>query len=147
MAMHLGFRNRRDLALRFFNAWIEQSRDYEGAAMLAFYSGLRASLRAKVKKILLNETNLPQEREKSIKEKSARFYQLDREYSRPKPVLCWVFSGFSGSGKSIVASWLAQQIGAIHIRSDAVCKKMSGIALYQRGDDLLYSQEKTERTY
>ena len=56
-------------------------------------------------------------------------------------------SGFSGSGKSTVASWLAQQIGAIHIRSDALRKQMSGIALDQRGDDLLYSQENTERTY
>jgi predicted kinase len=58
-----------------------------------------------------------------------------------------VFSGFSGSGKSTVASWLAQQIRAIHIGSAAVCKQMSGIALYQREDDLLYSQENTERTY
>ena len=56
-------------------------------------------------------------------------------------------SGFSGSGKSTVAYWLAQQIGAIHIRSDALCKQMSGITLDQRGHDLLYSQENTERTY
>jgi predicted kinase len=58
-----------------------------------------------------------------------------------------VVSGFSGSGKSTVAYWLAQQIGAIHIRSDALCKQMSGITLDQRGHDLLYSQENTERTY
>ena len=56
-------------------------------------------------------------------------------------------SGFSGSGKSTVAYWLAQQIGAIHIRSDVLCKQMSGITLDQRGHDLLYSQESTERTY
>ena len=56
-------------------------------------------------------------------------------------------SGFSGSGKSTVAPLLAQQIGAIHIFSDEIRKQMSGIPLDQRGDDLLYSQENTERTY
>jgi aminoglycoside phosphotransferase family enzyme/predicted kinase len=147
MVMDLEFRNRRDLAFSFFNAWVEHSGDYEGAAMLAFYAGLRASVRAKVKSFLLNDPHLPQEKKKSLQEQTARFYQLAWEYSRPKPVLCWVVSGFSGSGKSTVASWLAQQIGAIHIRSDAVRKQMSGIALDQRGDDLLYSQENTERTY
>ena len=39
-----------------------------------------------------------------------------------------------------MTSLLAQQIGAIHIRSEAQRKQMSGIVLDQRGDDLLYSQ-------
>ena len=90
--------------------------------------------------------HLIQEREKSIREQTAKFYQLDREYSRSKPVLYRMFSGFSGSGKDHShPDWL--KIGAIHIRSDAVRKQMSGIALDQRGDELLYSKEKTERTY
>ena len=55
MVMDLEFRSRRDLAFGFFNAWIEHSGDYEGAAMLAFYAGLRASVRAKVKSFLLND--------------------------------------------------------------------------------------------
>jgi len=147
MVMDLEFRNRRDLAFGFFNAWIEHSGDYEGAAMLAFYASLRASVRAKVKSFLLNDPHLPPEKKASLQEQTARFYQLAWEYSRPKPVICWVVSGFSGSGKSTVASWLAQQIGAVHLRSDALRKQMSGIALDQRGDDLLYSQQNTERTY
>ena len=147
MVMDLEFRNRRDLAFGFFNAWIEHSGDYEGAAMLAFYASLRASVRAKVKSFLLNDPHLPLVERESLREQTARFYQLAWEYSRPKPVICWVVSGFSGSGKSTVVSWLAQQTGAVHLRSDALRKQMSGIALDQRGYDLLYSQQNTERTY
>ena len=115
--------------------------------MLAFYARLRASVRAKVKSFLLNDPHLPLVERESLREQTARFYQLAWEYSRPKPVICWVVSGFSGSGKSTVVSWLAQQTGAVHLRSDALRKQMSGIALDQRGDDLLYSQQNTERTY
>ena len=79
MVMYLVFRNRRDLAFSFFNAWVEHSGDYEGAAMLAFYAGLRASVRAKVKSFLLNDPHLPQEKKKSLQEQTAKFYQLASE--------------------------------------------------------------------
>ena len=147
MVMYLVFRNRRDLAFNFFNAWVEHNGDYEDTAMLSFYARPRASVSAHVKSFLLNAPHLPQEREKSIQEQTAKFYQLDRENSRSKPVLYRVFIRFSGSGKSLVTSWLAQKIGAIHIRSDAVRKQIPRIELDQSGDELLYSQNNTELTY
>ena len=38
-------------------------------------------------------------------------------------------------------------LGAIHIRSDTVCKHITGIALDQHGNESLYSFEKTKKTY
>jgi aminoglycoside phosphotransferase family enzyme len=76
MVMDLELRNRRYLTFSFFNAWVEHSGDYEGASMLAFYAGLRASVRAKVKSFLLNDAHLPQEKKKSLQEQTARFYQI-----------------------------------------------------------------------
>ncbi|MBC8257470.1 MAG: AAA family ATPase, partial [SAR324 cluster bacterium] len=147
MVMDLEYRNRRDLAFGFFNTWVENTGDYEGAAMLNFYAGLRAYVRAKVKSFLLNDPHLPPKQKNALREQTAKFYNLSWKYSQPRPVNCWVVSGLSGSGKSTVAAWLAQQLGAVHIRSDALRKQMSGIALDQRGNDLLYSQQNTERTY
>jgi aminoglycoside phosphotransferase family enzyme len=43
MVMYLELRNWLYLAFSFFKAWVEHSADKEGAAMLAFYAGLRAS--------------------------------------------------------------------------------------------------------
>ena len=145
--MDLEYRNRSDLAYGFFNTWIEHTGDYEGAAMLPFYTSLRAFVRAKVKSFLLNDPHLPPEHKSPLHEQTAKFYSLAWEYSRPRQGICWAVSGLSGSGKSTVASWLAQQIGAIHIRSDAVRKHKSGIALDQHGNESLYSFEKTKKTY
>ena len=56
-------------------------------------------------------------------------------------------SGLSGSGKSTTAKFLARQLGAIHLRSDAVRKHLGGIPLWERGGDDLYTAEMTEKTY
>ena len=58
MVMDLEYRNRSDLAYGFFNTWIEHTGDYEGDAMLSFYTSLRAFVRAKVKSFLLNDPHL-----------------------------------------------------------------------------------------
>lgn len=56
-------------------------------------------------------------------------------------------SGLSGSGKSTTAQWVAQQVGAVQLRSDAVRKHLGGVALAQAGDAALYSAEMTQQTY
>jgi uncharacterized protein len=56
-------------------------------------------------------------------------------------------SGLSGSGKSTTARWVAQQLGAIQLRSDAIRKHLGGVALDQTGDAALYSPEMTQKTY
>jgi uncharacterized protein len=42
---------------------------------------------------------------------------------------------------------LASELNAVHLRSDAVRKHLGGIALNAKGDDSLYSQAMTDRTY
>ena len=56
-------------------------------------------------------------------------------------------SGLSGAGKSTVARWVAQQVGAVQLRSDAIRKHLGGVALEQAGDAALYSPEMTQKTY
>jgi uncharacterized protein len=58
-----------------------------------------------------------------------------------------LMSGLSGSGKSTTAGWVAQRLGAVQLRSDAVRKHLGGVALAQAGDAALYSLEMTQRTY
>ncbi len=56
-------------------------------------------------------------------------------------------SGLSGSGKSTTARWVAQQWGAVQLRSDAIRKHLGGIALDQSGSPDLYSPAMTQKTY
>ena len=55
--------------------------------------------------------------------------------------------GLSGSGKSTTAQQLAQQIGAIRLRSDAVRKHLAGISIHAKGGDEIYTSEMSDRTY
>ena len=56
-------------------------------------------------------------------------------------------SGLSGSGKTTVAKYIAENINAILIRSDAVRKHLGNISLDETGNSELYSQEMNEKTY
>jgi hypothetical protein len=56
-------------------------------------------------------------------------------------------SGLSGSGKTTVGRHLARQLGAIHLRSDAVRKHLAGIPLEQPGGADLYTTQMSDKTY
>ncbi|MEO0768000.1 MAG: AAA family ATPase [Cyanobacteria bacterium J06649_4] len=56
-------------------------------------------------------------------------------------------SGLSGSGKSTTAAQLAQQAGAIRLRSDAVRKHLAGLSIHQKGGDDIYTPAMTDKTY
>ena len=56
-------------------------------------------------------------------------------------------TGGIGSGKSTVSRLLAQKIGAVYIRSDAVRKHLAGIPLSEQGDASLYTPAMTQQTY
>jgi uncharacterized protein len=56
-------------------------------------------------------------------------------------------SGLSGSGKSTTAQQLANQAGAIRLRSDAVRKHLAGVPLHEKAGDEIYTAAMTDRTY
>lgn len=56
-------------------------------------------------------------------------------------------AGLSGSGKSTTAQQLAEQLGAIRLRSDAVRKHLAGVPLHEKAGDEVYTAAMTDRTY
>ncbi len=56
-------------------------------------------------------------------------------------------AGLSGSGKSTTAQQLAEQTGAIRLRSDAVRKHLAGVPLHEKAGDEVYTAAMTDRTY
>ena len=65
---------------------------------------------------------------------------------RPAPRLL-ITSGVVGSGKSTVARAVAARLGAIVVRTDAVRKRLVGLAPTERGAEEIYTQEMSRRTY
>ena len=115
--------------------------------MLPLYLSRQAYVRAKVGSFVLDDPGIPaSEKEEAVKT-AAGYYKLAWDYTKPRQGRLILMSGLSGSGKSTTARYLARQLGAIHVRSDAVRKHLGGIPLSERGGDDLYTAEMTQKTY
>jgi predicted kinase len=153
--MDLDARDRPDLSNRFLNAYLEQTGDWEGLQVLPLYLSRQSYVRAKVMSFLLDDPSIPDAVKQDARETASRYYRLAWEYTRSPlgtasehhPGQIYLMAGLSGSGKSTVARQLASQIGAIHLRSDAVRKHLAGIPLEATGGDDLYTPEMTQKTY
>lgn len=145
--MDLEARQRQDLANVFLNTYAEETGDWEGLQILPLYLSRQAYVRAKVTSFLLDDPGVSAEVKQESSKIAAAYYTQAWEYTQPRQGKLILMSGVSGSGKSTTAKYLARQIGAIHLRSDAVRKHLASVPLYERGGNELYSPEMTEKTY
>ena len=136
-----------ELANIFLNTYIEQTGDWSGLALLPLYLSRQAYVRAKVNSWLWDNPTLTEENRLRKGDKASNYYHLAWQYTRPKSGQLIMMSGLSGSGKTTVARQLARSLGAIHIRSDAVRKHLSGTPLEKSGDSSIYTTEMTQKTY
>ena len=138
---------RHDLAAIFLSHYVEQTGDWEGLQILPLYVSRQSYVRAKILSFLLNDPGVSVEAKQEATATAAKHYTLAWSYVQPKQGRLLVMSGLSGSGKSTVARELSRELGAIHLRSDAVRKHLAGIPLHQSGDDSLYTAEMNQKTY
>jgi len=142
--MDLEARNCKDFANIFLNTYIELTGDYEGLQVLPLYLSRQAYVRAKVTSFLLDDNDVSEAAKQQAISTASNYYKQAWEYTKGQLIL---MSGLSGSGKSTTARYLARQLGAVHLRSDAVRKHLARIPLLQRGGNDLYTAEMSQKTY
>jgi len=147
IVMDLVLRGRPDLTGQFLSHYVEQTGDWEGLQVLPLYVSRQAYVRAKVTSFLLQDPSVPEADRQQASATAARYYRLAWSYVQPQTGAVYMMAGLSGAGKTTVARALGRQLGAIHLRSDAVRKHLAGVPLQQRGGDDLYTPEMTQRTY
>ena len=145
LAMDLERLGRPDLALRFLNAYLEASGDWDAVPLLDFYRAYRAFVRGKV----LGFQVAPRP---ELAADARALFELADAYTRPGRVPRLVItSGVMGSGKSTVARAVADRLGAIVVRTDAVRKHLAGLPLHTRAAEAfgagLYAPGMGERVY
>lgn len=147
LAMDLHDKKRPDLAWRLLNAYLEQTGDHKGLALLRYYLAYRALVRAKVA-CLRCEAAIA---EGAALEGCRDYLALAESFTRQTRPAIIITHGLSGSGKTTAAGELAMTFGAIHLRSDIERKRLYGLAADARSgsgiDGGLYTAEGHRRTY
>ena len=138
------------LSCRLLNAYLQHTGDYSGLALLRYYVVYRALVRAKVAVLRQAQATSTLDKQDAWYE-YASYMELAAHYVEPPLAALIITHGVSGSGKSYHAARLAEQLGAIQIRSDLERKRLHG---YSAGADTqsgikggIYSPNASECTY
>lgn len=145
LAMDLERLQRPDLAMRFLNAYLEESGDWDAVPLLDFYRAYRAFVRGKVLGFQIAARPELRAAARGLFEQALRYTAPART-----PRLL-AMTGVVGSGKSTVARRLADRLGAVVVRTDAVRKHLGGVGLAERRPaafgEGLYAADVTRHTY
>ena len=128
-------------ANHFLNHYLEKTGDYSGLSVLKFYQFYRATVRAKVAGLRLEQQSDSPDFKETINQ-LRKYLTLANTYVKPKNTFLAISYGISGSGKSWVSSRLADLLGAIQLRSDLERKRN-----FSKNNCDMYSQSVTDKTY
>jgi hypothetical protein len=128
LVMDLEDRNRRDLAWRFLNRYLEASGDYAGLGVLRFYLVYRALVRAKIHLMRSHQAQVTQPEKLRIARAFNGYLRLAKGYAARRRAALVLAHGPSGCGKTTITGPLVEQLGAVRLRSDIERKRLHGLA-------------------
>ncbi len=135
----------------FLDAYLAETGDYGGLAVLRFYLVYRAMVRAKI--ACLRAQQLPEgaaQRTQAAGE-CREYLRLAEAFAALDRRALIVTRGLSGSGKTVVSGLLVEELGMIRVRSDVERKRLHGLAAAERTGAAvgtgIYAPETTRGTY
>lgn len=153
LTMDFVYAGRVDLAERLLALYARESADFDLYALVDFYEGYRAYVRAKVTAMLAHD----EKAEASVREDAharARRYFLLALASQRRPLLppvLFAVGGPLGSGKSTLSDRLSAQMGLAVVSSDYTRKNMLGAQptdkLYEGSWSGAYDPAFTDKVY
>lgn len=151
LVMDIEDHDRRDLAWRLLNAYLERTGDYEGLGVLRFYLVYRAVVRVKVAALRLNQAGLADEDKTAIHHQMGNYLALAEHYIRSRRAAVFIMHGLSGSGKTWVSQQLIEALPAIRIRSDVERKRLHGLSANESSGsgigEGIYDEQSSDETY
>ncbi|MBX3506449.1 MAG: AAA family ATPase [Parvibaculum sp.] len=115
----------------------------EGLSLLPLFMATRAVVRAKVTAV--------QAKDEAAKGRANAYLEFAAKLLTPVPPRLIAIGGLSGTGKSTVAKGIAPRLGgplgAVHLRSDIIRKRIFGVAPLDRLPQAAYAQGVGARVY
>jgi predicted kinase len=147
------------LAERFLGQYAREAQDYDLYALVDFYEGYRAVVRAKVSAMLAAQPDVPDTARRAAAEQAQRHLRVAQASERPAllPAAMICVGGVIASGKSTVADALASDLGCPVVDADRTRKHVVGPSgstssgarsgVHDPAWQGAYAPEATERTY
>ena len=130
----------------FLNQYLSKTGDYSSLSVIKFYQLYRAMVRAKVAALRLQQQKTSTMSYRNTLFEIRNYLELAQSYvpneTQKSQTFLAISFGISGSGKSWLSSQLADNLGAIQLRSDVERKR-----LFFQAADGLYSDSTTHQTY
>lgn len=149
LLMDLWRHNERELANVVMNRYMDESDETDGLPLLPLFMALRASIRAQVLATQAEITD--KETAKQCIVQANDFLDLAFDLLMPRSTALIAIGGLSGSGKSTVATALADSIGpapgARVLSSDRIRKHLFGVAPEAVLPVQTYTQDASDRVY
>jgi uncharacterized protein len=141
LSMDLSHYRRVDLAEHLLAAYARESNDFDLYAVIDFYESYRANVRAKIATFLAGNEGAPPELRARAREEARRYFLLALSAARPSAMRAAVVAvgGHIASGKTTLAGWISDQLGAPVVEADRTRKSMLGVAPTARVNDPLWS--------
>ncbi len=152
LAMDLDFNGYSDFASFIVSQISKRMNDETISEIIDFYKCYRAYVRGKVESIRSSEPEIPSEEKRTSEEKAKRYFKLALKYTLfgSRPALIVIF-GLIGTGKTILAHALSEELFCGVISSDKVRKEIMGVGpterRYDEFDKGIYSKNITDITY
>ncbi len=152
LAMDLDFHGLSELSRHLIATYVERSGDRELAEIIPFYQCYYAYVRGKIHSFTFDDENVRGEAKAANLELARRYFELSHRYAagKSRPVLIVAY-GLMGTGTSSLARWLFGRYGWPVLRSDALRKKLAGLAettkVHEEFNQGLYSPQMSARTY
>ena len=133
-----------------WNAYLAETRDFEGVRLLPLFLSCRAAVRSKTSATAANLQSDPQRRSE-LQEMARDYLALAEGLLHPPPPCLIAIGGLSGSGKSTLAHALGSLVGAVPgavvIRSDEIRKWLCGVEPLHRLGSEGYAPGVSQRVY
>jgi len=147
LVMDFAAAGREDLADLLASEYRAAAGESDTHQLLWFYAAYRAWVRAKVQSLRGEQLAPGAERDVELAE-ARRLAELGARLAwRARQPLLLVVCGGSATGKTHLASALAETSGLPHISSDVVRKELAGLDLHERAVEEEYSEQANLRTY
>lgn len=141
LSMDLSFHRRVDLAEHLLAAYARESNDFDLYSIIDFYESYRAYVRAKIATLMAENEDAAPDLRARARDEARRYFLLALSAARPsalRPAVVAV-GGIIAAGKSTLAGWISEQLGAPVVEADRTRKSMIGVASTTRVTDGVWS--------